>query len=159
MPIIRDSILIRSPREQVMARSQDYAERLKWDPYLRDIRFLDGVTSPRVGMKVYVKARNGLTMEVEYITFRPPEVVAIKMLKGPAVFDRFSGVWRFDEVSEAETLVTFIYSFKSRWRLAAPMLDPVISLIFSRDIRKRLIALRDSCESRLNANGVKRNPG
>jgi ribosome-associated toxin RatA of RatAB toxin-antitoxin module len=147
VPIVRDSILIRQPRERIFARSQDYAERLEWDPFLREMRFLDGMTTPGTGLKVYVKAWNGLTMEVEYITYKPPEVVAMKMLKGPGFFDTFSGTWRFDEVNGTQTLVTFSYSFKSRWRLVRPILDRVIHFAFARDIRKRLTALKQSCEA------------
>src|SRR5579872_6013221 len=96
MQTVEDSILIAAPPEPLFALAQDYALRLQWDPFLREMKFLDGATEAAAGVRVWVRAWNGLTMEVEYVTVKPPHVVAMKMRRGPWIFERFVGSWRFE---------------------------------------------------------------
>src|SRR5688572_26279021 len=72
MPIVESATAISAARDKLFALAQDYALRLRWDPFLREIRFLEGAERAAVGVRVWVKARNGLTMEVRYVTFREP---------------------------------------------------------------------------------------
>jgi len=94
MPIVESATAISAARDKLFALAQDYALRLRWDPFLREIRFLEGAERAAVGVRVWVKARNGLTMEVRYVTLREPEYVAMKMLHGPFLFEHFAGSWR-----------------------------------------------------------------
>ena len=146
MPIVEDSILISAPRESLFPLSQDYAVRLAWDPFLRDMRFLDGSKEAGVGVRVWVRAWTGLTMEARLTGYRPPAAVAMKMLRGPWFFRRFAGTWLFEPHVDGGTQVTFRYSFESRWRWLRPLLDPVIRRSFRRDIRARLRGLKQAAE-------------
>jgi len=60
MPVVESSGEIRAPREALFALTQDYYVRLEWDPFLRGLRFLDGATAPAPGVRVWVRAHNGL---------------------------------------------------------------------------------------------------
>jgi ribosome-associated toxin RatA of RatAB toxin-antitoxin module len=147
MPIVESAIAISAPRDKLFALTQDYDLRLRWDPFLRELRFLPGVDHPAVGARVRVLARNGLTMEVEYVTFQEPEHVAMKMLHGPFFFERFAGSWRFKVSGSVGTTVTFRYAFSTRYALVRPLLDAVIKAVFLRDIRARLRSLKACAET------------
>src|ERR1700676_1824927 len=95
MQIVGDRIVIHAPVESVFDLAQDYVLRLEWDPFLREMRFLDGAAEAAVGVKVRVRGWTGLTMTVEYVSLDRPRVAAMKMLQGPWFFRVFAGTWRF----------------------------------------------------------------
>jgi ribosome-associated toxin RatA of RatAB toxin-antitoxin module len=142
MPILADSIVIDAPADGLFALSQDYALRTDWDPFVRAMRLLDGATEPGPGVRVWVRARNGLTMEVRFFSVHPPRSVAMKMTRGPWLFRQFAGTWLFVPHTNGQTEVTFRYSFQSRYRF----LDPFIRALLRRDIRKRLLGLKRGAE-------------
>lgn len=146
MPVVESSSEIRAPRLALFALTQDYYIRMEWDPFLRDLRFLDGATGPAPGVRVWVRARNGLSMTVEYVTVTPPERVAVKLVRGPFFFESFAGAWIFHDAGEDRTRVTFRYSFRTRWPLLRPVLDRAISAVFTRDIAARVRALKHAAE-------------
>jgi ribosome-associated toxin RatA of RatAB toxin-antitoxin module len=142
MPIVESSGTIAASQDQVFAVAQDYDLRLQWDPFLRQIKFLGGATHAAVGVQVWVKAKNGLAMTVEYLAVQRPSHVAIKMVTGPFFFQQFGGTWRFEVVAPAQTQVRFRYSFRTRWPILRPILDPMIRLVFARDVRARILGLK-----------------
>ena len=75
------------------------------------MKFKHGATEASVGFQVWVRAKNGLSMTVQYITVDPPNVVATKMIAGPWLFRKFSGVWLFKDDDAGRTHVTFRYNF------------------------------------------------
>jgi len=147
MPTIQASIEIDAPQDELFALAQDYDLRLEWDPFLREMRFRDSAVEAAVGVRVWVKAWNGLTMEVEYITLKPPEQVAMTMVAGPPIFSRFSGAWLFKAMSPRRTKVVFRYHYASRPRILGAILDPVLSRVLTRDMEKRLEGLKASAET------------
>jgi ribosome-associated toxin RatA of RatAB toxin-antitoxin module len=142
MPIVADAILIDAPADGVFSLSQDYSLRSEWDPFVRAMRFLDGATESAPGVRVWVRAWNGLTMEVRFVSVQRPRSVAMKMTRGPWLFRQFAGTWLFAARLDGQTEVTFRYSFQSRFRL----LDPFIRAMLRRDIRKRLHGLKHGAE-------------
>jgi ribosome-associated toxin RatA of RatAB toxin-antitoxin module len=148
MPIVEGRIRVDAPQEAVFDLAQDYGARLDWDPFLSRIVFRDGATEARVGVKVWVRAKNGLSMEVVYVTYDRPRSTAMKMIDGPRFFERFAGTWKFDCPTGGHTEVTFRYNFETRWRALRPALNPAISAVFGRDIRLRLEGLKRAAERR-----------
>lgn len=142
MNLVESSISINAPREEIFALAQDYDLRLKWDPFLRSMRFLDGAAEAAAGVRVVVRAWNGLTMEVRYVTLDAPATVAMVMTRGPFFFESFAGSWRFKETITGATEVIFRYSFATRWPAFRRILDPIITRIFTRDIKARLEGLK-----------------
>lgn len=141
MPTVESDIRIAAPPDLLFNVSQDYYLRPRWDPFVRSLRFLDGAEAPAVGVRVWVQATTGMTMTVEYVAFQPHTSIAVKMVEGPPFFESFGGVWRFEPVDEG-TCVVFRDGFRTRWRFARPVIDPIIRWWFGRDIRKRLRGLR-----------------
>jgi ribosome-associated toxin RatA of RatAB toxin-antitoxin module len=145
MPTVEESIVIAAPPGPVFALSQDYALRREWDPFTREMHYLDGAREAAAGVRVSGRAWNGLTMEVEYITVNAPRVVAMKMVRGPWFFERFAGTWLFEPLAGGSTRVTFRYAFATRRRLRW-LLDPLVRWAFRRDVRARLLGLKDGAE-------------
>jgi hypothetical protein len=86
MPTIETSIDVEAPVAVVFDLAQDYRLRLAWDPFLRELR-VDG-------NRAWVKARNGMSMTVEYVAFDRPHRVAVKMVSPSRLFERFAGAPR-----------------------------------------------------------------
>jgi ribosome-associated toxin RatA of RatAB toxin-antitoxin module len=147
MPTIQCSEEIAAGAAELFALGQDYERRLSWDPFVRNLRYLDGATESRVGVNVRVKARNGLTMVVRYTTVRAPSHVAIAMVSGPAMFRTFCGAWTFGPVSEVRTRVTFRYHFTLRTRVAAWILGPLVATILRWEMGRRLRAFKVAGEA------------
>ena len=146
MPTIQAAIDIDAGAGEIFALAQDYELRLEWDPFLREMRFRDGATEAAVGVRVWVRAKNGLSMEVKYITLNPPEQVAMVMIDGPPIFRQFSGAWLFKALAPGRTRVTFKYNFSTRPRIMSGVMDPVVAWVLTRDMRERLAGLKGSAE-------------
>jgi Polyketide cyclase / dehydrase and lipid transport len=123
--------------------TQDYSRRLVWDPFLKEARLLDGAEAPGVGVRAWCVARNGLGMETRYVSFNPPGTCAVEMTGGPWLIRSFAGSWRFDRIGPNRTRATFTYSLVGR----PGFLTRLIGLIFSRETRRRLAALKMAAES------------
>jgi ribosome-associated toxin RatA of RatAB toxin-antitoxin module len=153
MPVVTRSILINAPPEELFALSQDYGLRRQWDPFVREMRFLDGALEAGLGVRVWVKAWTGLTMVVGFVSFHPPDSVAMKMLRGPFFFKQFAGTWLFKAKNAGTTEVTFRYGFTVRWHWLGMLLNPIIKMLFTRDVKARLEgmkrAVRDGILDRL----------
>jgi ribosome-associated toxin RatA of RatAB toxin-antitoxin module len=147
MPTIHSVLEIDASAEQLFVISQDYGLRLEWDPFVKALRFLDGATVPAVGVQVWVRAKNGLTMTVRYITVNRPGQIAMTMVEGPRVFGQFSGAWKFKELGSARTEVTFSYNFSTRPVLLRAVMEPVVKRVLQRDMDQRLAALKRSVET------------
>lgn len=146
MPTVDASIVIAAPRDKLFALAQDYDARLRWDPFLTDMKFKHGATEAMVGVQVWVRARNRLSMTVEYIALDPPNVVAMKMIEGPWLFRQFSGSWLFKDHDVGRTHVIFRYNFRCRLGPANLVAHPLIARLFRRDIEARLQGLKRSAE-------------
>lgn len=139
-----EKILINKPPPFVFDYTQDYANRLPWDTFLKEAKLIGGVEKARVGVKAWCVAHNGLGMETEYVTFNRPKATAIKMTKGPFMFKSFLGSWVFRESGHQQTEVTFIYSFQLRFPFS--LVVPFIKNSLRRNVRKRLDDLKMCAE-------------
>ena len=144
--VIETCLAVDAPAERLFALSQDYKHRLAWDPLLRRAEFVRGATTPAVGVRTVCTARSGLAMETEYVSYNPPRATAVKMTRGPWIFENFAGSWRFEERSDARTDVIFRYQFRARPARLAVAIEPVLRLILSREMKKRLAALKRAAE-------------
>jgi len=146
LPIVEAKIEVAASVADVFDLAQDYDLRLRWDPFLREMKFRDGAIEAAPGVRVWVRAKNGLAMEVVYITLERPHSVAMKMTRGPWFFERFAGTWRFEQVRGDFTAVTFRYNFETRWPWLRSFSNALIARIFEHDIRQRLSGLKHGAE-------------
>jgi ribosome-associated toxin RatA of RatAB toxin-antitoxin module len=143
MPTFERSIEVDAPREAVFWLMQDYDRRLEWDPFLSEARLVGGATRADVGVRAWCVDQAGRGMETEYVSFKPPVKVAVKMTKGPWMFRSFAGSWAYDEKTPGRTEVTFRYHVEARPRLG-PITDFILERIFAKEMNLRLEALRDA---------------
>ncbi|MCH8905790.1 MAG: SRPBCC family protein [Candidatus Heimdallarchaeota archaeon] len=142
----RQNIEINSSADAVFRHSQDYQSRLDWDPFLKDLKFLSDESAPAIGVKVWVKSKNNMSMTVEYVSYNPPKHLAVKMIDGPFIFTTFAGVWTFREKASKITNVEFKYNFKLKF-LFDLFIGKVVKWKLDRDMNKRLLALKEFCEN------------
>lgn len=134
--------------EQVFDLSQDYLNRLQWDPFLKTADLLDGATSPGVGVRARCTSKSGWNMETEYVSFNRPHTTAVKMTRGPWFLLSFAGSWHFVEVSPGVTAVTFTYLLRAKPSWLSWIMTPLLTRAFANDTKKRLIALKNAIEQK-----------
>jgi hypothetical protein len=149
MPRDSCSIEIRATCEAVFDLVHDYERRLEWDSLLSEARLLNGATVAAVGVRsLCVGTWRGafLPLETEYIRFHRGHVAAVKLTNRPMWFDHFAATIRHDPVGENGSRTTYIYSFQARPRLLAPLIEPIMKRLITREIHKRLQSLRNYLE-------------
>jgi len=147
MPTFEQSIKINATPAELFRLTQDYNHRLDWDPFLKEARLVGAAQTAGIGVRAWCVARSGLGMETEYVSFNPPKTVAVKMTRGPAIIASFAGSWRFQELSPGRTLVIFRYHVAAAPRWLGFALDPIMRLVFTHDLTKRLNALKRTVET------------
>lgn len=147
MPTIERAIEIGASAEELFDLTQDYGRRLLWDPFLREARLVGGATEAGVGARAWCVSQLGMGMETEYVSFRRPRVVAVKMTRGPAILASFAGSWRFQELAPGRTRVIFRYALTARPARLRRLLDPILCRVFANDIADRLRDLKRVAET------------
>jgi Polyketide cyclase / dehydrase and lipid transport len=148
MPVVEAAVVVPVPPDVAFAVSQTTAPvRYRWDPFVREQRFLDGATRPGKGVRTFTRSRHGFTMISQYVSFAPPTNVGMKMLRGPWFFDMFAGGWRFAAAEElpGHTLATWRYSFRCRPALLRPVAERIGHRLLGYDINRRIHAYARGC--------------
>lgn len=149
MRSLEAAIEIRASPEAVFDLLHDYARRLEWDPFLKEACLLEGAQAAGLGVKTRCTARNrfgGLAMETVYLSFDRPKVAAVKMTRGPAVLETFAASLRQQDVGVGRTRVTYRFNFSTRPRWLRAIAGPIASVLFRREVRRRLAALKSHLE-------------
>ncbi|GAA4297278.1 SRPBCC family protein [Nibribacter koreensis] len=150
MPTLEDSIVIKATQEELFWLSQDYSKRLAWDKYLRVAELKHGLCKAGKGVEAYCESKKGIGMTVRYVSFNPPQQVAMEMTEGPWVFKKFSGSWRFKEEAEGQTRVFFRYNYQAKaGALAGLVLNPVLTWLLRTDIKNRLHYFKAAAEGKM----------
>lgn len=143
---------IARPADALFWMSQDYARRLEWDEYLSEAYLLGAHSVAALGAESFCKNKGGSVLVSKYISFSPPTHAAVQMTKGPWVLRKFSGTWRFTNLPDGHTEVRFIYNFEARPLLLRWLLEPIIGVIYKRDMLRRLNAFKMWAQSEINRN-------
>ena len=149
MSSVEAAIEIRASPEAVFDLVHDYARRLEWDPFLKEACLLEGAKAAGPGVKTRCTARNGfagLAMETVYLSFDRPKVAAVTMTRGPAVLETFAASIRQDDIGHGLTRVTYRFNFSMRPRWLRAITGPIASVLFRREVRQRLKALKSYLE-------------
>lgn len=134
--------------ETAFAVSQTTGDvRLRWDPFIRTQRFLDGATVPAKDVLTFTRHRLGFTMVSEYVSYNPPSNVGMKMVRGSWFFERLAGGWRFQPVdgSPGHTEAVWRYNFTCRPRWLAPFAERIGGWVLQRDIDRRIAGFARGC--------------
>jgi len=139
-----EKIIIRCTAAEAFNYTQDYANRLRWDTFLKRADLMEGATAAGLGVKAYCVAKTGLGMVTQYVSFNPPKGTAIKMTKGPWIFKSFLGSWNFKQMDKQSTEVIFLYSFDLRFPFN--LATPLIKNNLRSNVRQRLKDLKFNIE-------------
>lgn len=146
MPVVESSVVVPIDPATAFAVSQTTGEvRLRWDPFIRRQSFLDGVVAPGTGVRTLTQHRLGLRMVSEYVSYRPPTTVGMKMVTGPWFFRVMAAGWRFEPHGEGQTRAVWRYSFSCRPRWLAPVAERLGVLVLRRDIERRITGFARGC--------------
>ncbi|HEY0585919.1 MAG TPA: SRPBCC family protein [Pseudoduganella sp.] len=139
--LIRYEFEVGASAEYLFKLTQDYDLRAKWDPLTAEA-FLINAKDAAQGELVRCTAANGLSMDTVYVSYQPNKVAAVKLIKGPYIFDKFAGGWNFKELGPGRTRVLFSYNITTKPRWLSWLLTPVVVFFFKRETRKRIAALQ-----------------
>ena len=85
-------------------------------------------------------------METIYLSFDRPFVAAVKMTRGPVVLETFAASLRQEDIGLGLTRVTYRFNFSTRPRWLRAVTGPIASVLFLREVRQRLKALKSYME-------------
>ena len=145
MPRASVSVEVGASCTAVFNLIHDYGRRLEWDTLLSQAVLLDDAAEAGVGVRsLCVGTWRGLflPLETEYISFEPGRVAAVSLTNRPPFFDQFAATIRHEPLGENRSRVTYIYFFRARPRLLAPLLEPLMNWLLRRETQKRLAALK-----------------
>jgi len=144
--IVESSVDLPVPPDVAFAVSQTTGEtRLRWDPFIRRQSFLDGATVPAKGVRTLTRHRSGLRMVSEYVSYKPPTNVGMKMLEGPWFFAVMAGGWRFTPLPDGGTRAVWRYSFTCRPAWLAPVAERIGRVVLQRDVDRRIAGFARGC--------------
>lgn len=132
------------PSDAAFDLLHDYDRRLEWDTLLSEAYLCDGATRADVGVVSVCRGRlgvGGFAMKTVYVSFRRPEVAAVKLLHPTAVFESWAASIRHQDLGDRRSKITYTLSFSARPRSMARWLEPSLERIFRWETRRRLIAL------------------
>lgn len=154
MPSGTASIVINASTQQVFDLLHDYSRRLEWDPFLRSASLLNAAAAADVGVQSRCVARwgaGGVAMETEYVSFSRPRIAAVRMTRGPAIFQSFGASLRQESIDENRTRVIYRYTFRARPSWLVGVIAPVVQCVFDRETVGRLAALKAFLEGEHNS--------
>jgi hypothetical protein len=145
MPRVESSVIVAVDGATAFAVSQTQgAIRYRWDPFVSEQRLLQNAAAPGIGVRTLTTSRHRLKMVSEYVSFRPPTQVGMKLIEGPWFFAAMGGGWSFHAVPEG-TRVVWRYTFSIRPRWLAPIGDRIGVWFLQRDIDRRLAGFARGC--------------
>jgi hypothetical protein len=124
----------------------DYERRLRWDTLLSEAYLTDGCTRAEKGAVSVCVGRRSLgriPLKTVYVSFDPPRVAAVKMLNSPPFFESWAASIRHEDLGRDLSRVTYTYNFTARPRWLRVLLEPVMSIVFAYETKRRLRALKE----------------
>ena len=149
MPRHTHTIEINATATEVFDLIHDYGCRLEWDTMLSEAEILGGIEKADVGVETRcVGGWRGLwiPMVTRYVSFRRGEVAAVELTGTPPLFEHFAATIRHRELGDGGSSVTYIYSFRAKPKLLAPVLEPIMNLALKREVAQRLQSLKQAAE-------------
>jgi len=130
---------------EVFRLLHDYEHRLDWDTLLQEAYLTDGFRVAKLGAVSVCRGRanlGGIALKTRYVSFRPPEVAAVKMINRPLFFERFAATIRHRDLDGVSSSVEYQYNFTARPRWLRFLLHPLMNALLAMETRKRLRALK-----------------
>jgi hypothetical protein len=146
MPTTSVSHPMPKPGLAVFELLHNYARRLEWDTLLCEARLTQGHTDAALGATSLCVGKplfglfGRIGVETRYVTFRPGELAAVKMINTPPFFAEFAASIRHTERDAGSDLV-YKLTFAAKPRCLRWLLHPLMLLALRHETKKRLKAL------------------
>lgn len=137
--VVERTATARATPEDAFVVAGSYQVRLEWDPFV-SAQHLVNTDTPGKGVRTFTRSRHGLTMVSEYLTYRPPTHMGMKMVSGPPFFRTFSGSWHFKAIDDERIEVVYRYRYECRPRWLQPISHRLGNWYLGRDIEARVAA-------------------
>jgi hypothetical protein len=146
----RGAVVERIPatRADVFRLVHDYGRRLEWDTLLQAAALVDGKKQAGLHATARCKGRSflgGIEIESEYVSFREPDVAAVKMVNRAPFFATFAATIRHRDLGNGWSQVEYIYQFTARPSWLRWLLHPVMHAALQWETRRRFRSLRAFC--------------
>lgn len=144
MSSYQTSVEIEAAAGDVFELLHDYQRRLEWDPFLKEARLLDGAPAAGPGVAARCVAKNrlgGWGMDTIYVSFTPPRVAAVRMVRGPWFFQSFAASLRHEALGPRRSRVCYRFRLTTRPAWLRPLIEPILLAILAHETRRRLRAL------------------
>lgn len=148
MPVVESEVVVPVPPDVAYAVSQTHGEvRLRWDPFIRRQRYLDGATAPGKGVRTRTTHRAGVSMTSEYVSWNPPSNVGMKMVEGSWFFANFAGGWRFHPIDgdPGSARAVWRYSFTTKPAWLSPLADRIGVFLLTKEMDRRILGYARGC--------------
>lgn len=83
--VVESKVIVRASADDCFCVASSYGVRLEWDPFVRAQRLVDA-DRPGPHVRTWTRSRHGLAMVSEYLSYRRPTLMGMKMVDGPALF-------------------------------------------------------------------------
>ncbi len=147
---IRETIPVSS--EAVFELLHNYQRRLEWDTLLREAYLepeFDKAERGAISVCRGKRILGGFAVRTVYVSFEPGKVAAVKMLNQPPFFDSFAASIRHLKIDDARSEVIYKVNFTGKPRWLRPILHPLMRVVFVWETRKRLRALKNFFQSKI----------
>ena len=146
MPVITATAVVPVDPALAFAVSQTTGDvRLRWDTFIREQYFLDGAVRAAKGVRTVTVSRRGARMVSEYVSYRPPTSVGMRVVDAPWFFERLGGGWHFSPHASGGTLASWKYNFVCRPAIIRPIAEWMGSRLIRRDIDRRIAGFAAGC--------------
>lgn len=147
MGVVQSKVVVRASADDCFCVASSYGVRLEWDPFVRS-QHLVNAERPGPGVRTWTRSRHGLIMISEYLSYRRPTLMGMRMVEGPPLFRTFSGSWAFVDQDDGRCEVTFRYRFDCRPEWFQWLTHPLGRWYLGRDIERRLAAFSRGLKTR-----------
>lgn len=151
MPKATVTEVIPASKEEVFALVHDYDRRLEWDTLLQKAYLEPEFAEAGKGAISVCQGRpilGGLALRTVYVSFRPGQVAAVKLLNRPPFFESFAASIRHADAGAGASTVVYELRFTARPKLLRWLLHPLMLVFLRWETRKRLRSLRRHFEAR-----------
>ena len=145
MPRCEVSESIAAPSDEVFDLVHDYDRRLRWDTLLSAAYLTGGFTKAGEGVTSVCVGRASLgrlALETVYVSFKRPDVAAVKMLNSPPFFGTWAASIRHVDTAPRESRITYTFHFTGRPRWLRWLVEPIVLRVLRWETKQRLRALQ-----------------
>ncbi len=122
----------------------NHSVRLRWDTLLKVNYVEGGGTHPYAGAvstNIGRGWKSGLAMRTRFLVYDPPRLASAEMLEASGPFALWAASMRFFDRDDGHCTLIYTYAIRLRPRWLGALLDPVASVLFAWETRRRFAAM------------------